>query len=607
MVKTKYCMKKINIIFSVLLASTMVLTACKKGFLDQVPDSLLTLDEVFKRRTETEKYLANVYSYTRDEANQWNNGGNPWLGLSDEMDITWNRSNYPTYAMNLGVWDASSGYYNFWTHYYRGIRAATTFIQRVDECKELQTYYTNGDSVVMQYKAEARFLRAFYYFNLIRQYGPVILLPLNETVAPDAPPSETQYARSSMNECVDFVVKELDSAAAQLPVTIKNVQWYGVPTKGVALAVKARLLLYAASPLYNGNADLSSLKNDDGKQLIDQTFNKEKWKKAADAAKAVIDLNLYSLYKKNNDPFKDYRDLFLDNWNSEVIFARPATDYGGWSAHCAPRQLGGSSWNGFGVPQQLIDAYHMANGKMIDEAGSGYVETGFSTAATTYTKAGTWNMYVDREPRFYVSITYNGCDWFSNGCNNAAKIQMYLNGNSGKKSNTDDYSRTGYLIRKGVHPSSTSCNSKWVQTINILFRLGEIYLNYAEALNEYEPGHPDILKYVNEIRSRVGIPGLPSGLTQDEMRNRIRHERRVELAFESHRYFDTRRWKIAEQTDGGDFWGMNIDGGSGGFTDVSFYQRTAFEKRVFEKKHYLFPIPQSEIDRDKKLIQNPGW
>lgn len=216
-------------------------------------------------------------------------------------------------------------------------------------------------------------------------------------------------------------------------------------------------------------------------------------------------------------------------------------------------------------------------------------------------------MYVNREPRFYASITYNGCDWFSNGCANSTKIQMYYNGNSGKKSNTDDYSRTGYLIRKGVHPNSTSCSSKWVQTIGILCRLGEIYLNYAEALNEYSPGNPDILKYVNEIRSRAGIPVLPAGLSQSEMRDRIRHERRIELAFEIHRYFDTRRWKIAEQTDGGDFYGMNINGGAGGFNDATFYQRTVFETRVFQKKHYLFPIPRTEIDKDRRLVQNPGW
>ncbi len=587
------------------LASFMMVSSCKKGFLDQVPNNVFTLDEVFKRRTETEKYLANVYGYVRDEANQWS--GNPWLGLSDEGDVTYNRPGYPTYAMNLGAYNASSGYYNFWTHYYRGIRAATTFYQRIDECKELYSYYPNADSVIKQYKGEVRFLRAFFYFNLIRQYGPVVILPTNETVAPDAPPTETQYKRSSMDECVDFVVKELDTAAAQLPAVINNVQWYGVPTKGAALAVKARLLLYAASALYNGNADYAGFKNSDGKQLISQTYNIEKWKKAADAAKAVIDMNLYSLYKKNNDPFKDYRDLFLDNWNNEVIFARPATDYGGWSAHCSPRQLGGSSWNGIGATQQLVDAYFMANGKRIDEPGSGYVDTGFSTTATAYTKVGTWNMYLNREPRFYASITYNGGDWFSNGCANTAKIQFYYNGNSGKKSTTDDYSRTGYLPRKAVHPSSTSCSNKWVQTIGILFRLGEIYLDYAEALNEYDPGNVDISTYVNAIRSRAGIPALPSVLSQDEMRERIRQERRVELAFESHRYFDTRRWKIAEQTDGGDFWGMNINGGAGGFNDVTFYQRTVFEKRVFQKKHYLFPIPQSEIDRDRSLVQNPGW
>jgi hypothetical protein len=589
----------------VLMISTL---SCKKNFLDQVPDDRITINGVFQSKNETEKYLANIYGYIRDEWMQmWDYGeGQPWLGCADEADMTWARAGYNTYFMNLGAWNSSSDFYNMWSRYYRGIRSATYFLQRVDECKEMLNDPNIGADGIKTRKAETRFLRALFYFNLIKQYGPAILLDDAKVVASDAPLNDLQFPRNSFDECVNYISAELDKAAADLPMTISNTSSYGRPTKGAAMAVKARMLLYAASPLFNGNTDYASMKNADGKQLINQTYDAGKWKKAADAAKAIIDLNQYSLYNGDPDPVKNYQKIFTANWNNEVIFARPKGIYDGadddeWGYHCAPRQASG--WNGVGATQQVVDAYYMDNGKQITDAGSGYVETGFSTTPTTYTTPGTWNMYVNREPRFYASITYNGSQWINPSLN--IKVELYNSGASGK-AGSYDYSRTGYLVRKMVHPDMDINLGQFQKKHYILFRLGEVYLNYAEALNESSPGDPDILNYVNQVRQRAGIPGLPAGLSQNEMRNRIRRERQIELAFEGLRYFDTRRWKIAEQTDGGNFWGMNVDKGTS-FSDMSFYQRTVFEVRVFQKKHYLFPIPQSEVDKDRALIQNTGW
>jgi hypothetical protein len=254
-----------------------------------------------------------------------------------------------------------------------------------------------------------------------------------------------------------------------------------------------------------------------------------------------------------------------------------------------------------GVTQEMVDAYFMNNGLSITDAGSGYVENGFSSSDGKYTKAGISNMYTNREPRFYVGVTYNGSTWLNTSTSSGTIItQTYYTGNSGKKVGGNDYSPTGYIIRKNI-TDGYSNNRAWV-----LLRLANIYLDYAEALNESSPGNADIAKYVNLIRERAGIPDLPAGLSQAQMRTAIHKERRVELSFENVRYFDARRWKIAEQTDGGPFYGMNINAGNS-VQDPAFYVRTVFENRVFQKKNYLWPIPQQELDVDKNLVQNTGW
>lgn len=598
------------------------LASCKKGFFDQIPDDRMTIDEVFQRQLESERYLANIYNYIRDESDQTLNGespnfGVPWLGLSDEGDITY--ASQPTYIMNLGNWDATNNRYEFWTHYYNGIRAATYFMQNIGKNEELLRT-TEGQSLIKQYHAEARALRAEFYAAMLKQFGPVIILPENEVISAQAPLEELSFPRNSYDECVDFIVAEFDKAASELPVWYTSDLDYGRMNKAVIMALKARTLLYAASPLWNGNQDLTMLKNKDGKALVNTQYNAEKWTKAANAAKEVIDLNIFSLFKQYTtgttiNALASYQNLFLEAWNSEVIFARKSNLLGErWEWRSTPRFAGGTAGNG--VTQQQVDAYQMANGEMpilgynngvpIINPASGYNETGFSTAATAYTDAGTANMYVNREARFYASVTYSG-SYNLNKVAFPAKIGLYFTGNSGKNGGGNNFSRTGYLTRKNIHPNSNQATSVRVARPIIMLRLAEIYLNYSEALNEYAPGNADILKYINMIRERAGIPNLPSTLSQDQMRERIRNERRVELAFERHRWFDTRRWKIAATTDGGLFYGMNIDGGTS-FTDVAFFKRTAFETRVFDApKHYLFPIPQGDIDKNKNLVQNPGW
>ncbi|UCS92121.1 RagB/SusD family nutrient uptake outer membrane protein [Echinicola marina] len=604
--------------FSWVMAFLMVfIQGCNEDFLDQVPDDIMTLEEVFNRKDLSESYLANVYNYLRDEAHRTNN--TPWDVISDDIDVS--QKNNP-FRVNLGNWSAASNYWVFWNHYYKGIRSATTFLNNIDGNEQILQDRA-GPALIIQYKAEARFLRAYFYFELLKQYGPVIILG-EDVIDPDLSTEDPlmQAARTPFDQCVDYIVDELDMAAEDLPLhyTDQPDQDYGRATKLMCMAVKSRMLLYAASPLFNGNGDYNDFKNQDGTSLMNTQYDASKWKRAADAAKEIIDLGVLSLYKEYDsngelDPLLSYRNLFLKPWNAEWILSRNSNSLSNYERSLTPRLANG--YASMGPTQKLVDTYHMANGQVpvlgyqndgtpIINTASGYTEDGFSEEAEGYTKANTFNMYVGREPRFYASVTYSGSDWINTSSSlGVREIELWYNGESGK-GGSHDYSETGYLFRKNVHPDSNPRESKYVSRPHVMYRYAEILLNYVEALNEYDPGNTAVLAYLNLIRERGGIPGHLSDNGQSGMRERIWRERRIELAMEHLRYFDTRRWKIAEETDAGPFWGMNVNAGNFA-TDPAFFQRTIFENRIFRKAFYLFPIPQAEIERNPNCVQNPGW
>jgi hypothetical protein len=584
------------------------ISACKKGFLDQVPFDRITIEQIFMRQKYSEEYLANIYNYIPNEAYR---NTTIWDGASDDADITYDRpgSGYDSYPINLGNWNASSNYYNKWLAYYRGIRSATYFIQHIGANAEMLAQ-ANGQERITQYIAEARALRATFYYNLVRQYGPVVLVG-DDVISGDLSPSdeEANKPRSSFDECISYIVSELELAAKDLKknYTDQVSTDYGRMTQAVCFAYESKALLLAASPQFNGNPDYANFKNKDGKALVSTQYDANKWKLAADAANKIITNFSFALYRKNNaagsfDPYLSTRDVFLDAWNPEVVFARVSNNLSSWEKSVGPRIVSG--YGAVAITQQLIDEFETSTGKRINQTGTDYVETGFATVATKYTTVGTYNMYVNREPRFYVNVSYNGSQWLYTG-EGIKIVETFFSGNTGKKGSYD-YPRTGYIARKNVDPNSNIRTAVYVARPFVMIRFAEILLNYIEALNEYDPGNADITKYLNQIRNRAGLPNVQVGLGQSEMRERIRHERRVELCLEGYRYTDTRRWKIADQTDGGPFYGMNVDAGTK-LNDEVFYQRTMFERRIFLKQYYLFPIPQDEMDRDKNMVQNPGW
>lgn len=615
-------MKKIYGILTVLLA--VLLSGCS-DFFEQVPKDRVTIDQVFEKEQSSLEYLANVYNYMKDMS--YKVSDNPFDGCSDDMDVVWARTDlkYYTHYINIGNWNPASGYYDYWSVSYDGIRSATYFMNNILNNKEMVD--NNREDKIVQYRAEARFVRAWLYFAILRQYGPFVnLSETDDLIDPnDMLPGSpiTQLSRMPYDDCVEFICNELDIAARDLPLHFTNQpeNEYGRATQAMCLGLKSRLRLLAASPLVNGNKAYTGFKNNDGTPLVNTDYNVNKWEEAAKAAKDVIDLNIFGLYKEyypgtsDIDPYMSCRNVFLEPWNNEVIMCRIKNGLVTWDRNTSPRIADG--YAGMGVTQQLVDAFHMSNGKMTSEAGSGYVETGFSTtdhkdSKTGYVFAptGTWNMYVNREPRFYVNVAFNGAYWIGD---EATRLGLYFSGNTGKKG-TWNYSKTGYLALKNVHPNFNAKTGTSVTRPWVMMRYAEILLNYAEALNEAfdtpdsapEGYTMSVRAALNQIRERAGLPNIPAGLSKEQMREKIRNERRVELALEDMRYFDTRRWLIAPDTDGGPFWGMNVDAGNS-FTDTGFYERTIFETRVFKPAYYFYPIPQGEIDRSKNVVQNPGW
>lgn len=605
-----------------------LLTSCV-DYLDKESDTELTLPMVFEDKTRIEGWLANVYSHVPDP--YWGYARKlGWDILSDDMTASerWRQWDWKVIPMLLGEWTPSTDWDgNYWARLPQLIREANIFIENVHPLPEQGISATE----VTYMKAEMRFMIAYYYYLLSNTYGPVPFKP-NYIAPTDFNLADLMEGQRPYYEVVDWVDKELKEVAEILPAKYTEARKYGRATSIMCLAVRARMLLFAASPLVNGNPDYANHKNKDGENLFSTTADKTKWAYAAQACKELIDAAEaagHKLYTEKNDdgtidPFMSYQNLFLtryDEGNTEILFARPGgSEYGEYEKHATPAASGGSG--GLGVTQSLVDAFFMENGLPINDDDSEYVETDFSVSDETrdntvwdtevnggaITKSGTYNMYCHREPRFYITVSYNN-SYFTQ----EKRLFNFFNG-SADNPHTHDAPQNGYLIRKKISPDLNVKQGTYKYRPGIVYRLGEAYLNYAEALNESDPGNGDILVYLNKIRERAGIRQYTTGDTdenfihvdlndQAEMRKLIRAERRVELSCEGIRYDDLRRWKEAENVLNGDFYGMNFSGRD----ESSFYVRTPYLKRVYKKAYYWFPIHQSEIDKNDKLVQSPYW
>lgn len=528
--------------------------------------------------------------------------GNPWTSMCDELIC----SQGSTKNLNAIGYNANNAGFSRWG-LYKQIRQANLFLEKAHTIPALGDVADYIDEALLEkMKIEARFLRAYYHYLLFELYGPIPIV----TTSADPAASDLDYYRNSVDEVVDFIDKELMDCYAALPdKEEKNRE--AAPTKIVALAVRAKLHVYAASPLFNGGyGEAVALKDNQGKQLF-PAADPKKWETALNALQTLIDYansHGYSLYKVENpdggiNAEQSLYELFQEyETNPEIIWASSANDWGtlagdGRERRCTPRSIF-SGFSNVGIVQEMIDAFFMADGKDINESDN-YTAAGIG-------EDGIPNMYKKREPRFYQSVTYAGVTW-----QNTDK-KIFFHKGQGNDNTAADNCRSGYLLYKGMNKKLLNSGNypRNQYRPSIIFRLAEFYLLYAEALNHVKPGDPLIMTYIDYVRERAGIPTLKSlGVpnTQVNMEEAIRRERRVELFTEGQRYFDVRRWMIADQ-DGtgrqnGDFHGMDMNA----LNIENFMKVVSIEKRIFERRMYLYPIPQNEIRKSKKLIQNPGW
>lgn len=611
-----------------LLALGFTATSCSK-YLDKSPDDQLTLDMIFKDKTRTEDWLAGIYSNVPDP--YWGNTRTlGWDPLSDDMapSTGWEQFGWSVIGMQTGNWNPSTSWDpNYWVELPKRIRSAYIFL---DNVKPNPAQLVTEEEVNLM-KAEARFMIAYYYTLLLETYGAIPFhLGLTD---PNASAEELMIGQTPFDQVVQWAEKELLDLSAILPAKYSAAQKYGRATSIMCLAVRARLLLFAASPLVNGNTAYAGFVNNKGETIFNGNYSVDKWKTAAAASKLLLEKaesaghKLYIEYNADGsiDPFLSYQNMLFrrpQDGNDEILFARPDCNIWEYDRHAQPRGTGGNG--GLGITQSLVDAFFMENGRRIDDPLSGYQEKGFSKTAEVrntrwaesqgngkVTLEGTYNMYTHREPRFYISVLYNGA-WYRR----ENRTTEFYSGNW-DGGPTHDAPQNGYLVRKKVHPDHDPRNGTNPYRPGILYRLGEVYLNYAEALNESDANHPDILKYVNLIRIRAGVPqygvgkdALPVPSSQEGMRKAIRDERRVELNNEGIRYRDVRRWKIGEAVLNGNFYGMNFSGTEKDDNESNpkaFFKRSVYQKRIFTAKNYWFPIPQTEIDKNPNLVQNPGW
>ena len=551
---------------SMAVGSAFTLCSCN-DFLDREEDSFIDKTATFDSYNRTKQYLTYAYSLLPEGLNRFS--GDALLGAAtDDACFAIESSNIQQF--NNGSWNALNNPDNVWDRYFAGIAKCCTLLEnsnhvnldisRLDPAKRVE--YENNLKDIRMWRAEAHFLRAYFNFELLKRYGPIPIIKSTLDINKDY--SDTP--RPTMKEVVEFIANDCDMAADSLELTPwRNMNdAFGRATKGAALALKSRLLLYAASPLYVDFGDI-----DEANKPSDATL----WKAAADAAKAVIDLNQYELAPAYDDLFKN------DFQNKEYIFVRRYPSNSDFEKSNFPVSYGGKG--GTNPSQNLIDDYEMLDGTAFDWSDP--------------VKAA--HPFENRDERLLATVLMNGVLF------KGKRVATYPGGADAMPN--PNATKTGYYLRKFLNENVN------IQTgggsdghVVPLFRLAEIYLNYAEALNEYDPTNPDIAVYLNKIRERVSLPDVPSGLTQEQMRTLIHHERRVELAFEEHRFWDVRRWKVASSTLGAPVKGVKItQDDAGNFT----YSPVQVEQRVFQPKMYWYPIPQSEVLKLHHWEQNKGW
>lgn len=638
-------MKKIN---RLLIAASLLFSLASCDYLDIVPDEKEKAEDAFEDLNAAQRYLYSCYAYLPLPAN---GSGSLDLMTGDEVVTAFEHETFASFPK--GNYTASNTVISYWNTLFQGLR----------QCYMLQNNLANvpgmSDSQRKDYAAQVKFLIAYYHFLLIRCYGPVILIKEE----PDIMTPPTEYlSRVPLDECVSWVCSLFDEAANELPASRSEISTYGLATSTAAKALKARLLLYAASPLFNGNSKFySDFKNPDGTPLMPLTYDANKWavaKAAYEEAIKACEAAGFGLYETDNqnegnieprDPYQHrLRYVMMDKGNREVVWAdcRDLGTYG--IQNKSLPYYSSSAWNGIAPTLTMVKRFYTKNGLPLDvdpETKSANlfqivtVDEEHAHEAEVGNKTVLLNL--NREPRFYSWVAFQGGYYevlsaTTNGAYNSdASYQKHsgsgygklvcdfvLNGNcargtvsSGKKNlRTNNYSPSGYLNKKAVNPgfaASTGLqgymNFPWP-----VVRMAELYLGYAEACVECND-LATAKTYLNKVRVRAGIPTVEESweniagisLNQERLRDIVRQERMVEFYLENHNFWDIRRWLMADKYFNVKAQGMNIEA----TTLEEFAQPTEviFERKFESPTQYLLPIPLLDVQKNKNLVQNPGY
>lgn len=549
------------------MLSTVLIVGCKNDFLSITPQDRITESQVWSDANLVVLYVNDLYKAIPHGFNR-----HMWTKLTDEAYGDGNWMEGEAGADDISDYGEEFNYLDYYTYAYQHIRRFNVFMNNIESAPVDESEKAN-------LIAQVKFLRAFTYANLLWRYGGVPVVEEVYTLG-----NHHEFHRSTYRETFDYINTQLDEAVPDLAEKYDpGDPNYGRATKYAAMALRSRLYLYDASALNNPGNDQS------------------KWQRASDAAKTLIDQQVYSLHP-------DYGEVF-QRVTDELIFARNFSSTNGHNASFInlPRPYGGyGGWGGSNCPSQnLIDAYEMANGEMI------FNDNGTINQFSEYDPQ---NPYANRDPRFYASILYHGSTFREVGLDYSEEVEISggdttftgVRGNANFKV-TGDNSVTGYNMKKFIEQNMSvpiSRSESYMQPWPY-FRLAEIYLNYAEA--QYHLGNPgEARRYVNMIRARAGMPDLDNSLTGQDLLHRIRHERRIELVFEGHRFWDIRRWKIAPEVETHDIMGVNIYRRKSGGELIFQRKRVVDRPEQWDTKYYKLPIPRDEINKST-VEQTPGY
>jgi hypothetical protein len=496
--------------------------------------------------------------------------------------------------------------------------------------------------------AEAKFLKAYYHFGLLRLYGPIPII--DKAIPISADPSTVQVKRESVDYCVNYIANLLDECYYGLPLLIYDTQnELGRITRPINRALKAKLLLMAARPLFNGNEDFARFENIDGTLFFNQTKDPQKWIDAAQAAKEAVDIAHmagHQLYEFRLDPTLGFsltpksmiqlsiRQAVCEKWNTETVWGlsgvnrRTYTEMQQVSIPLIEGTWDGSKARGNMAPTfPVIRQFYTKNGVPINEdktldfsdpeslrvvqtSEATDMEVGYTTARINF----------DREDRFYADVAFDGSKWLMSSQVNRSDIgSLVVRAKFGEMAAgkvEGSYSVTGYFTKKLVHwgsgftTTTTSVEYSWPE-----IRLADVYLMYAEALNEAQGPVDDVFRYLNMIRDRAGLAGVEESwtnysnnpakpTTKEGMRQIIRQERLIELAFEGSRYWDLLQWKLGDEYLNTPIIGWDISRQDA----PSYYKsRVIMHRQFVSPRNYFLPIQNSELRVNNKLVQNPGW